>query len=298
MNQEKAIEFIKKNARPLEQAIYRYYFENGLKTDVLNELAKFQNEDGGFGHALELDNWNPYSNPIATNDAIKILHRLQAFDEAKDMVAGVVCYLKSHDSFDEEQKKWLFAIDSTKDYPHAVWWEKDGDGISAFNPSVSLAAFMVCFGENSEYYKEIIREAFAFMKENEVSGDALKCYILCYKLLSERKITDVIDLDQAKNLIIEKIDEGICKDISKYGVEYVSLPSDFFVEGNTELLNESIRSLIEVEKGILDNLQKEDGGFDISWQWYTTYTEFEQARTLWRARITIDKMLFVKNDSE
>ena len=48
----------------------------------------------------------------------------------------------------------------------------------------------------------------------------------------------------------------------------------------------------EKEKNILPNLQKEDGGFDISWNWYNDYSEFEIARKWWRPRITIDKLLF------
>ena len=42
----------------------------------------------------------------------------------------------------------------------------------------------------------------------------------------------------------------------------------------------------------LRNFQKDDGGFDISWQWYTEYKEFETARNWWRPRLTIDKILF------
>ena len=46
------------------------------------------------------------------------------------------------------------------------------------------------------------------------------------------------------------------------------------------------------EKEILGKLQMKDGGFDITWKWYTPYPEFEQARAWWRPRITIEKLLF------
>lgn len=67
----------------------------------------------------------------------------------------MVAYLASHDSFDEEQKRWLFAIESNKNYPHAIWWEKDGNGINAFNPTVSLAAFMLVYGKKTKIYTPI-----------------------------------------------------------------------------------------------------------------------------------------------
>lgn len=66
MNQalKKARTFIYRNARPLDLARWQYHFEGGSKEAVLTTLAAYQNEDGGFGHALEPDSWNPNSSPI------------------------------------------------------------------------------------------------------------------------------------------------------------------------------------------------------------------------------------------
>lgn len=63
-----------------------------------------------------------------------------------------------------------------------------------------------------------------------------------------------------------------------------------------EFITSEIKLLIDSEKGILGKLQKEDGGFDISWEWHTHYTEFDQARNWWRPRLTIDKLLFDEVD--
>lgn len=296
MDSQAASRFILENARPLERAIYRWYFESGTKQAVVGELGKFQNPDGGFGHGLEADNWNPNSNPVATNDAIITLHRIEALGDADDIVNGIVRYLRSHDSFDEGQRRWLFAIETNKEYPHAIWWEKNGDGLMGYNPTVSLAAFMICFGGRTSYYEEILRDAFAYLSEKtDVGGDELKCYLLCYELLRENRITDLLDLAELRQLLGERLENAICKDSEKYGVEYVPTPSDFFTDPRPEFMSEGIRALIEAEQGILANIQKDDGGFDISWQWYTPYPEFEQARQWWRAKITIDGMLFARN---
>ena len=40
--------FVKENARPVDLAVYRYFFEGGPREDVVSALAEFQNEDGGF----------------------------------------------------------------------------------------------------------------------------------------------------------------------------------------------------------------------------------------------------------
>lgn len=294
MDKNAAIKYVLENARPLELAIYKYFFENESNQDVVYELSKFQNADGGFGNALEPDFFNPNSSPIATNDAISTLCRVNALDRDSDIVKGIVRYLASHDSFDEDKKRWLFAIDSNKDYPHAIWWEKKGDGISKFNPSISLAAFMVCYGNRTPLYEEIIKEAVTYLKNGEeISGDDVNCYLLAYELLTSNCISDIVDLNIFKDPLCKAIENCICKDISKYGVEYVPMPSTIFTGKYMEFITPEIKSLIAAEKAILGKLQMEDGGFDITWKWYTPYPgEYEQARAWWRPRITIEKLLF------
>ena len=294
MDKNAAIKYILENARPLELAIYKYYFENESNHAVVDELSKFQNSDGGFGNALEPDFFNPNSSPIATNDAINTLYCVNALNKNSDMVKGIVKYLASHDSLDEDKKRWLFAIDSNKDYPHAIWWEKKGDGISKFNPSISLAAFMVCYGNRTSLYEEIIKEGFEYLQTGgEISGDDINCYLLAYELLTANSISNIVNLDTCKDLLCKAIKNCICKDIEKYGVEYVPMPSVIFTGRHLEFITPEIKPLITAEKDILGKLQMEDGGFDITWKWYTPYPdEYEQARAWWRPRITIEKLLF------
>ena len=92
-------------------------------------------------------------------------------------------------------------------------------------------------------------------------------------------------------IIIRRIENAICKEPEKYGVEYVTAPSDLYCGVYKEFISDEIEKLIDVEKSVLERIQKEDGGFDISWQWYTEYSEFEQAKKWWRPRITLDKLM-------
>ena len=73
---EKARTFIYQNARPLDFARWRFHFENGSVDDVIQILEAYQNEDGGFGNALEPDCWNPNSTPIATWFADEVLREI------------------------------------------------------------------------------------------------------------------------------------------------------------------------------------------------------------------------------
>lgn len=294
MDKNAAKKFVLENARPLDLAVYKYFFEHESNQAVIDEFSKFQNADGGFGHALEPDFFNPDSSPIATNDALITLSRVNALDGNSDIVKGIVKYLDSHDSFNEDKKRWLFAIDSNKDYPHAIWWEKKGDGISKFNPSVSLAAFVVCYGNRTSLYEEIIKDAVTYLENGEeISGDDINCYLLAYELLTANSINNIVDLNAFKDLLCKAIEDCICKDISKHGVEYVPMPSVIFAGRYLNFITPEIIPLIAAEKDVLGKLQMEDGGFNITWKWYTPYTEeYEQARAWWRPRITIEKLLF------
>jgi hypothetical protein len=69
--------FIYRNARPLDFARWQYHFEGGGKDAVLTALSAYQNEDGGFGHALEPDSWNPNSVPLQTWTATEILREIK-----------------------------------------------------------------------------------------------------------------------------------------------------------------------------------------------------------------------------
>lgn len=73
---EKSQKFIYRNARPLELALWKYHFEKGNKSDVLNILSAYQNEDGGFAYGIEPDNWNVNSTISVHGTQLKFLMRL------------------------------------------------------------------------------------------------------------------------------------------------------------------------------------------------------------------------------
>lgn len=66
-----------RNARQIELSLWQYFFENGSKEAVLSSLLFYQNDDGGFGHALEADSWNPNSSPYTTLRAGCLGHNLE-----------------------------------------------------------------------------------------------------------------------------------------------------------------------------------------------------------------------------
>ena len=74
---DKAVDYLKTQARPLERALYAYHFENAPAADVLTELAHYQNADGGFGHGLEPDMRLNDSSVIQSSIAFQHLRELK-----------------------------------------------------------------------------------------------------------------------------------------------------------------------------------------------------------------------------
>jgi len=54
-NFTRARHFVKAKARPVDQALFDYTFEEGKPDAVWEALSAFANEDGGFGHGMEPD---------------------------------------------------------------------------------------------------------------------------------------------------------------------------------------------------------------------------------------------------
>lgn len=124
----RARRFVYRNARPLDLARFHFHFEHGGAEAVLAALSAYQNADGGFGHALEPDAWNPASAPIQTWAATEVLRELGFFDSAHPLVAGILRYLESGRDFDGHT--WANTIHSNADHPHAPWWAADSQSAS------------------------------------------------------------------------------------------------------------------------------------------------------------------------
>lgn len=141
----KARGFIYRNARPLDLARFRFHFEAGKKEDVLSVLSYYQNADGGFGHALEPDAWNPASSPIQTWAATEILREIEFFDGGCSLIKGILDYLENTPYFDGHF--WANIIPSNNLHPHAPWWRKGEDAPhDDYNPTAALAGFILRCG--------------------------------------------------------------------------------------------------------------------------------------------------------
>jgi hypothetical protein len=140
LSQTRIVAFLKGQARPLEQKLYAYHFEGGSVTDVLTELACFQNPDGGFGHALEPDVRLPGSSVIATTIAFQRFREIHAPAD-HPVVANGCRYLR--DTYDASSMNWPIIPPNVDDAPHAPWWTYGGDlSRSLLNPRAEILGYL------------------------------------------------------------------------------------------------------------------------------------------------------------
>lgn len=141
--QARARAFILEHARPLEQALYRFHFEDGTAGEAIGALAAFRNADGGFGHGLEPDLHTPDSSALATAMALRILREVGAGPE-EPLVQGAVGWLVA--STEENRPLWRIIPRSAGNAAHAPWWAQEGleerFGGFALNPRAEIAGLL------------------------------------------------------------------------------------------------------------------------------------------------------------
>ena len=290
--------FIYRHARPLDFARFRFHFEGGSREDVLTALAAYQNADGGFGHALEPDFWNPASTPIATWSATCILREVGLRDAAHPIVQGILRYLSSGQDF--EDGMWYTTVASNNGHPHAVWWTCSGDkGTPHDNPTVSLAGFALRFAPTGSPLhckaQAIAARAAAAFQKAPISDDehTTSCYAELLGYMEEAAPVPGVDLPAFRKAIHAAVNDAICKEPARWFTEYVCKPSKFcaVLPG---FLSVVPPSLCREEAALLAAMQGADGSWPVTWEWHTPYAEFRISADWWRSVIIIENLLYLR----
>ena len=294
---EKARRFIYRNARPLDIARWQYHFENGARQAVLHTLSFYQNEDGGFGHALEADAWSPHSTPIQTWTATEILREIDFTDGTHPILQGILRYLASGQDFDGSL--WYNEVTSGNEYPHAPWWHARADRADSYNPTACLAGFIIRFAvRGSDLYAlgcRIAREAFDADQDRGLSDDmhAVLLYIRLMEYCHSTGVTDVIDLSALKERLREQVSRSITKNTAAWETSYVCKPSQFFRSQDSVYYSDN-RDIAEYECDFIIKSQLDDGSWNIPWAWSDYPEQWAIAKNWWKANGIIVNMLYLR----
>ena len=151
---EKAKSFIYRHGDLLTRKRFGYHFEGTGKQSVLNALAAYQNEDGGFGNGLELDIMCPESSGICIEVALGYLDDL-GVGEGPIFERAVEWILRNR----TDNGDLPHPVDAVKRYPHGEWWEGDANRI------LSVAGLL---GKMGKDHPEITARASAFFEASQI----------------------------------------------------------------------------------------------------------------------------------
>jgi hypothetical protein len=135
-NLDSAETFLWKNARLLERRQFSFLFSGGRREDVLAALSAYQNEDGGFGNALEPDKRTPTSQPVDQEVALRVLDDV-GFEAG--IVERVCDFLMT---ITTGEGGVPFVLPSVRDAPRADWWNTQDDPPASINPTASIAGLL------------------------------------------------------------------------------------------------------------------------------------------------------------
>ena len=105
--------FLLNNGRLLERHLFGYLFapdsQPGSRDKVINALKAYQNEDGGFGNALEPDKRTSFSQPIDQESALKVMDEVGLNGE---IVEGMCDF--SHYDYDGRGRRPVHPAERTR----------------------------------------------------------------------------------------------------------------------------------------------------------------------------------------
>lgn len=296
MNIDKAREFIYRNARLLDFARWKYLFENGSKEDVLSVLATYQNADGGFGHGLEPDFWNPLSSPVQTWVATRIIHELDLQDNKHPIIQGILNYLES--GLDFNRHTWRNTVPTNNDYPHAPWWTFNPVEVT-YNPTASLVGFILKFSDRGSHLFELgsilAQEAYAHFKDHHPLKEmhTVACYVELYEYLKDSSLHDIIDLQEFEDLLHKQIQHVITHDVSTWATEYVCKPSLFIRSKASDFYLANMYTCY-YECEFIANTQESDGTWAVTWAWAEYPEEWQVSKNRWKSDLIIRNLKFLQ----
>lgn len=222
--------WVYRNGRDIELNLWKYHFENGSKDDVISALSYYQNEDGGFGNALEPDNWNPNSTPYTTLYAIDILKEIEFVDLNHPIYKGILKYLYSEK--DLVEYGWRFSVLTNDDFPHAPWWNfnEETSFTESIGISVGLSVFVLKYADNNSLlYQKVtglVKNSIDYLMNGNNFGDmGISGYIKLIQAMEEIGFNGY-DYTSLKLKLSELVKNSIEKDISKW-IYYGVRPSNY-----------------------------------------------------------------------
>ena len=280
-----AKEFVRNTARPVDNALFDYYFEDGTTEEVLEEVGEYQNSDGGFGRGLEPDIRLSASSPHVTSTGLQYCTTVDA-DENHPIVRRAVEYLV--DAYESEGEYWPSTPPEVNDAPHAPWWyvetvepptEEEWP-----NPSAELVGYLHQFSNHVP--EDVLRQATERARKNIAQSETVAGGDVFNLLCWQRA------LPQLPNSLAETVRDAIAATVEQYtlidenvGATAVSVapsPNSILARLDPETVDENLDAVIEQ--------QASDGAWWPTWEWGQYEETWEVAKREWAGKRTVETL--------
>jgi len=208
---DKGVDYLIKFGRPLEKARMNFKFNNGSRSSIIDALGCYQNEDGGFGKALEPDLRCPDSSSLCTTVAFLVMWEIGLDIHHPMIKKGIQFFV---DTYDQQNKSWYFVPSTAELYPRAPWWNIEKDSrASRHNPRSEILGSLL--QAQSLVPSELIEE---------VAEDVEKVFLTEWKSFQMHDLLSYFRLSRCGNLpeTLEKVLSAGLPDIIKKLVAFES----------------------------------------------------------------------------
>ena len=275
------MDFITTRGRSLECTLWSNLFDGGPVEEVLEELGKYQNDDGGFGKALEPDLRALESSALCTTFALDLLVDLSMGPE-EPLVDGAITYLL--DTYDDSRHVWRIIPPTADTSPHAPWWNQEEldtafQGFLA-NPRAKICGYLFHYQEltPSELRVDLLNRVLSHVESepDKVFADTLKCYVSLYQcknLPADARVRLKLRLDRMIPVSVES-------DSSRWG-NYCLKPISVIKSAQSpfrDRISEALHENLDYES----RTQCDDGSWPF-WSWGDLYPrDWAAAEREWR----------------
>ncbi len=291
MSQFKNIEeYIFSNGRDIEKVRWNYTFNKGSKEDIVSELIKYQNQDGGFGKGLEADMLLPSSTSIASTEAIFIAYDYDLNCE-EPWFGNLLNYFEK--TIEDTPSFWEKVPKEVENFPHAPWWIYASDTKFTPNPCAVVASAFIKYGNavQKEIGNKIAARCIEFLNSNEECSDH-DCYCLQRLFIVLKELNSNLISDVTIRSMERRILDCLCIDETKW-MEYVSQPLDLVTSPDSQWYK-LVEAFIEKNFSFWINTLKEDGFWQPNFSWGVDSEVARNVTRIWTCYIAVKRARIFK----
>jgi len=278
---DNARNFIMTKSRNLERAMYEFEFENGNKESVLTELKTFQNEDGGFGNAIEPDFRCNESSALGTTIAFQYLSRIKAnenINKIKDGISYLLHTVKRTDSY-----YWEIVPKTVETAPRAPWWNYHKSRPFSGNPNAEILGYLYEYKGlvPHDMLDELTRHILNYI-ENLQEPEFHE--LLCFLRLSERMPKGLLNqISEKLNIMVEKcvaVKPELWQQYCLQPIQVAQTPHSPYCKMFEHILPANLDYIV--------SKQAEEGCWNPTWAWGQFEDTWQVAKVEWQGWLTLD----------